>query len=159
MSMIVSLMRASDAEIRTFIDHPESFGEDLDHRSRDVTDVDKAWHAIHFLLNGDASKGKAPLNFLMHGGQEIDGDMGYGPARAFSAAEASAVATALEGVSSDELRKRYEPAALEAARIYPTIWIRDGDEGFDYVKSNYVRLCQFMRETCTQDKGFVVWCS
>ncbi|HLN65323.1 MAG TPA: DUF1877 family protein, partial [Symbiobacteriaceae bacterium] len=47
-----------------------------------LTDVDKAWHGIHFLLNGDPWEGEGPLYDAVLGGDaigETDGD--YGPTR------------------------------------------------------------------------------
>src|SRR5687767_14577361 len=47
-----------------------------------VTDLDKAWHGIHYLLTGTAAEGGKPLDFLVSGGREVGNvDIGYGPAR------------------------------------------------------------------------------
>src|SRR5438270_9992408 len=42
-------------------------------------DVDKAWHGIHFLLTDSDWEGEGPLAFILHGGREINEDLGYGP--------------------------------------------------------------------------------
>src|SRR5687768_10356646 len=47
-------------------------------------DVDKAWQGIHFLLTGTDWEGEGPLAFVLHGGAEIEEDMGYGPPHGFT---------------------------------------------------------------------------
>src|SRR5687767_12235877 len=74
------------------------------------TDLDKAWHGLHYLLTRTAWEGDAPLNFLVAGGREVgDIDVGYGPARVLSAAEVRAAADALARLTDEELRSRFNP--------------------------------------------------
>jgi hypothetical protein len=92
-------------------------------------DLDKAWHGIHYLLTGTAWEGDPPLNFLLAGGREVDGiDVGYGPARTFSAVETRDIAAALARVSDQELRRRFAPDEMMHLEIYPEIWDRDPEE-------------------------------
>ena len=50
----------------------------------DEVDLDKAWHAIHFLLAASAWEGEGLRAFLLVGGKELgDVDVGYGPASFF----------------------------------------------------------------------------
>ena len=77
------------------------------------TDLDKAWHGIHYLLTGTAWEGGRPLNFLVAGGRPVgDIDVGYGPARVLSAAETRGAHEALTQLSDDDLRGRFDPAAM-----------------------------------------------
>jgi hypothetical protein len=95
----------------------------------DVADLDKAWHGIHFLLTGTADDGAPPLNFLVAGGAYVgDEDVGYGPARLFTAAETREIAAAITAITDDELRRRFNPQAMMAAEIYPEIWDRDPED-------------------------------
>src|SRR2546425_4040968 len=82
-------------------------------------DVDKTWQVMHFLLTGDAWGGAPPLAKTIMGGTDIGEDLGYGPARYLMPEEVREVASALSGVSIDDLRKRFDPAALEKAEVYP----------------------------------------
>lgn len=85
-------------------------------------DLDKAWHGIHFLLTGTAWGGTPRLNFILAGGHEVAGvEVGYGTARAFSAAEVRAIAEALAPLDVDALRTRFDPAAMMQLDIYPEI--------------------------------------
>ena len=78
-------------------------------------DVDKSWHGMHYLLTGSAEGGTPPLDFLLEGGQTVgDEDVGYGPARVFTAAETRSIAAAVAAISDEELRARYDPSAMDA---------------------------------------------
>jgi hypothetical protein len=39
--------------------------------------------------------------------------------------------------------KQFNQAALDAAEIYPEIWVRDGDDGLAYVLEYYTQLQSF----------------
>src|SRR5437868_12730575 len=67
MAMIANLRPASDAEIERLLANPENitrflYGADADDSERVV--LNKAWHAIHFVLTGERLGGPEPLNFL-----------------------------------------------------------------------------------------------
>jgi hypothetical protein len=55
-------------------------------------------------------------------------DVGYGPVRAFSAAETRAIHDALSALSDDDLRSRFDPADMMEKEIYPEIWDRPAGE-------------------------------
>jgi hypothetical protein len=90
MSMITVLTFATDAEIEDPLKAPERIEQFIE-EERTSTDLDKAWHGIHWLLTGTADSGSEPLCYLLAGGTQIgDIDVGYGPARSFSAEEVAA---------------------------------------------------------------------
>jgi hypothetical protein len=108
---------------------PPAAALELTEGEGELSDLDKSWHGIHYLLTGSADEGGAPLDFLVAGGREVgDEDVGYGPPRAFSAAETRAIAAALAAVTDEELRARFAPEAMMRAEIYPEIWDRDPKE-------------------------------
>src|SRR5690242_14594616 len=87
MSMISVLVFASDEEIRQLLAQPEGIEEFID-VERTSTDLDKAWHGIHWLLTGSSEGGEEPLCFLLAGGEQVgDVDVGYGPARALTSSQ------------------------------------------------------------------------
>lgn len=50
-------------------------------------DLDKAWHGIHYCLNLTDYEAEPPMNFITTGGEAAGCvDVGFGPARLFSAA-------------------------------------------------------------------------
>lgn len=87
-------------------------------------DLEKDWHALHFLLTGDASLNPEhhendPLYNLVMGGRPTSLEASYGPVRKFEADDIRQIVAALEKISVDELRARFSPAAFNAAEIYP----------------------------------------
>lgn len=97
-----------------------------------LVSLDKAWHGLHFLLTGTAWDGEPPLNFLLAGGHELAGEgVPDTPPRTFTAAETQNIAAALEQVSAQELRDRFDPKVMMALAIYPEIWDRTPHAGDD----------------------------
>ena len=124
------------------------------------TDLDKAWHGLHYLLTGTAWAGDAPLNFLAAGGREVgDLEVGYGPARVFTAAETRAVRDALDRVTADDLRGRFDADAMTAAEIYPeVIWKRvpPEDDPLGYLMEYFGTLRSFVEAAVAARVGLVV---
>ena len=132
-------LRAEPASVTDFLypDDPSPLANHLD--------IDKAWHAIHFLLNGDPWEGEPPLVNAVLGGETIgDVDVGYGPARSLEPDEVRALADALSDISSAELLERFDPRALNEADIYPQGWSGEAHER-KYISGNYRRLVEFLR--------------
>lgn len=166
MSMILYLTTASDATIAELSRNPDRiedwlYGDQSDEApasdDKIQLDLDKAWHAVHFLLTGNAEGGSGPEAFLLEGGLTIgDVDVGYGPARAFSAAEVKAISKRLGQMSPEAMRQKFDHAALEAADIYPTIWDRREPRDVDYVVENYDSLLQHLKTAASKDVGLIV---
>ena len=124
------------------------------------TDLDKAWHGIHYLLTGTAWEGAAPLNFLAAGGRPVgDIDVGYGPARVLSAADTRAAHEALTRLSDDELRGRFDPAEMSKKEIYPEIWDRppEEDDTLGYLLEYVGTLREFLGQAVQQRQGLVLY--
>ena len=83
----------------------------------DVLDLGNAWHAIHFLLNGSAWGGSAPLLDAVLGGQPIGDPSTYEPIRFVSPDEVAAVRGALP--RAEDLTLRFTHRALRQAEVYP----------------------------------------
>jgi hypothetical protein len=104
-------------------EEPEGFGPFAD------LDVDKAWHAIHFLLTGSAWEGDPPLNFIVIGGSDVGDDLGYGPARGLSSDEVRNLAGALRAIAT--LRPRRADGRKHLS----------GDLGSSARRGRYSRIC------------------
>ena len=165
MSMIAMFRRLSDEDLERLCDEPgivedylgaeeriDGFGPFVD------LDVDKAWHAIHFLLTGSAWEGEPPLDFIVRGGTEIGEDLGYGPARGLLNMEVRNVAAALQLLPTNVLMRRFDRAALAAAEIYPNIWGRplEEDDTRGYVAENYEALRAFVIDAATAGEGLLI---
>jgi hypothetical protein len=131
---------------------------ELDLEGREDMDLDKSWHALHYLFTGTAWEGPPPLNFLVCGGREVGSiDVGYGPARTFPSAEVRLISSALERVAEDELRARYSPGDMAAKEIYPEMWDDDDtEETLDYCLENFRELKAFMKAAADRDLGLLV---
>jgi len=124
------------------------------------TDLDKAWHGIHYLLTKTAWEGRAPLNFLVAGGRQVGKiDVGYGPARVLSAAETQAAHAALALIDDETLRARFDPADMAAKEIYPEIWDRDPEheDSLDYLLEYAGILRTFLAQVVERKQGLVVY--
>ena len=88
-----------------------------------------------------------------------DIDVGYGPARALTSKQVASFNIALSGISSDNLRQRYDPQALKKAEIYPEIWDNDPaeDDALGYLVEMFEDLKAFVEKTSEQKKGMVVY--
>jgi len=125
----------------------------------DLGDLDKSWHGIHYLLTGSADESGTPLQFLVAGGTDVgDEDVGYGPPRVFTSAEARAIASALSAVTDAELRSRFAPDAMMRAEIYPEIWDRDpkDDDTLGYLMEYVAILRDAMSTVTSRGHGLLV---
>lgn len=158
MSMIGSYYQVDEATLESLRKDPSAFETFMDQESgADFTnmDVDKAWHAIHFLLTGTAYEGNGPLFNVIMGGEELDDtDNGYGPARILTPAEVKEVNKALEHIPPAELQKRFSAKKLKEADIYPEIW--DDEDGLEYVITHYEQLRDFYKNAAEAGNGMVL---
>jgi hypothetical protein len=123
------------------------------------TDLDKAWHGIHYLLTGTESAGNPPLNFLLCGGAEVgDIEVGYGPARVITAKDVKTIAAELAKIDEKTLRERFNPHEMMKLKIYPDIWDRDPakDDVLGYCIENVDLLRQFLSTAEARSLGIVI---
>ena len=127
------------------------------------TDLDQAWHGIHYLLTGTAWEGDLPRGFLVSGGTPAGHvDAGYGPARVLMAEETRAVHETLRALSDDDLAERFDPADMRAKQIYPTrIWSDEDaeDDTLEYLLEHVRRLRAFLERAAQADVGIVIYVS
>jgi len=108
------------------------------------------WHAMHFLLTGDAQLGEKgsrpapPLGNVVQGGSETQWDCTYGKVRLLEPDEVKEVASALARISAKELSSRFSVDSFNANDIYPhgrqKRWT---EQAAETVFSNYPRLVKF----------------
>ncbi len=131
-------------------------------RNGERLDLDKAWHALQWLLTqpksmseGDEWQVPPPEGFLLGAGEPIVGsDHGYGDERAASPAEVASFDDLLKRTPWSELESRFDAEALASAQVYPDNW---GDSGeVDYVQQYYNKLKDFIAATRSEDLGVVI---
>jgi hypothetical protein len=126
------------------------------------TDLDKAWHGIHYLLTGSDSEGEYPSNFLVAGGATVGNvDVGYGPARALTSTQTREARDFLRSVDDEELRRRFNPQDMLAKQIYPDIWARDPAEqdSLGYLIEHVRILRGFLDQAVDAGLGIVLYIS
>lgn len=157
-AQLARLLKAPD-QLEDFLEDEEDFGDPAGAGFLEL-DLDTSWHGIHFLLTGTASEGHAPLDFLERGGREVgDVDLGYGPARAFLAAQVQAIHAALEQVDDAELAHRYDPQRMRMLEIHPDIWDRPAEEGDPLAEllSYLGELRRFLARVSERGHGMLVY--
>ena len=135
------------------------YPDDGDSEPPNSIEVDKAWHGIHYLLAGTAEGGPEPVSLAIFGGEEFGPEVGYGPARFLTPSQVKAVSSALSALPALELAKRFNPTDMDKKDIYPTIWVRDGDDGLNYLLENYEPLVVFYREAASRGDAVLQWLS
>jgi len=158
MGMICSIHAATEDDMRRFSGNVDDLFEFFE-ESEDTIDLDKSWHAIHFLLTGSVWEGEPPLNFIIGGGTSIeDSDGGYGEARFFRKAEVAAISSSLAAISVESLLARYDGKALTAADIYPSIWARpdEQEENLNYIRENYSELQTYLAGLVDRGSAMIV---
>jgi len=160
MGMIGNLRPASDSEIEQLLVRPADvtrflYGADADGRERVV--LDKAWHAIHYVLTGSRLGGAEPLNFLVSEGTPVgEVDVGYGPARVLTSAQVRALAEALAALTPEEVARRVNLQKFDEEVIYPGNWQSNGF-GVDYVVSSYQQMHNLIVRLADQGLGLVLY--
>lgn len=159
-AMIGNLRPASDAEIERLLANPAEitrflYGAGADGSERVV--LNKAWHAIHYVLTGSRLGGDEPLNFLVDEGTPVgDVDVGFGPARVLTSQQVRQIARALAQIEPDEVARRVDVRKLDQESIYPGHWQRNGF-GVDYVVANYRHLRDLMLRLADRGQGVVLY--
>jgi hypothetical protein len=160
MSMTGRYLRVDPGVVARILAEPSSLldvlypdPEPADYLAR-YLDVDKAWHIIHFLLNGDPWEGTGAVGGAVLGGTELSyEDLGYGPARYLTPGEVRQTADALNDISFDQLWAEYDAARAREAELYWT----DSPDCRDYVRENYTALQSFYRTASRHGQAVILW--
>jgi uncharacterized protein DUF1877 len=126
---------------------------------RSETDIDKAWHGIHYLLTSSEGPGSPPLDFIVAGGEEVgDIEVGVSRARVFRAAAVREIHEALAAIDGSVLKSRFDPEAMMELGIYPEIWDSDSkeDDSLEYCLENFAVLKAFVADATDKRLGLVV---
>ena len=112
MSMSGNYVRLTSAQLDALRAEPDSIAEFLYPNGgaappSNHLDIERAWNAIHFLLNGEELPEPGavapPLLNVVYGGEEIGEDIGYGSARFLLPQQVRELADALQDISADEI--------------------------------------------------------
>jgi len=153
MGMVWVAYRRQESEAREILEDEERLDELLESEEASA-DLDKAWHAIHWLLTSGETTTDESLSDAVMGGEEIGDDRGYGVPRLLSPERVQAVARSLAGIDGASLESRMDPQAMEAAEVYPSIW--DEADVFDsYLGPLYEDLREFYAAAAAADEAVI----
>lgn len=130
--------------------------------SEDAIDIDKTWHAVHFLFTGSDWEGDFPEGILVSCGEPVgDVDVGYGPARSFSSTEVKRISAFLMSLDSNGLLSRFDPVKMAELKIYPSIWkdSKHPDEDRTYIEDGVSSVIAFVTEAAQKDLALLVYIS
>lgn len=158
MSMIGNYLIVTKNELESLYADPSSISDFLyQEKESDVIDIDKAWHAIHFTLNGSEWAGIDPFFNVVLGGEPIgEENVGYGPARGLFPEQVSKTSEALEAIDESEFRSRFNTAGLSKNDIYPQIW-DEGSEALDYIASYYLGVKETFKKATNEGKALIIF--
>jgi Domain of unknown function (DUF1877) len=141
------VMRAGDPERRgtslsilSQYEHPSMAGELPPPISLEKMDL-----ALHYLLTGGFRLDPSPLSRAILGGTPIGADLGIGPARYLWSDEVREISTALSSLTSEDLRRRYDPAGLKASWRTPVGWDEVEERVFTSLESYFGLLEAYYR--------------
>jgi uncharacterized protein DUF1877 len=160
MAMIGNLRPASDGEIARLLANPVEitrflYGSDANGSDRVV--LNKAWHAIHFVLNGSRLGGDEPLNFLVDQGTPVgEVDVGYGPARVLTSEQVRRLARALTEIGPDVVAERVDLKRFDDEAIYPGNWQQNGYSA-QYVVEHYADMRRLVARAAEQGQGLILY--
>src|SRR5437660_11748273 len=158
--MIGNLRSASDSEIERLLANPAEITRFLYGAGTDGSEhvvLNKAWHAIHFVLNGSRLGGEQPLNFLVDEGTPVgEVDVGYGPARVLTSQQVRQIAAALAPIEPNDLANKVDVRQLDEQSIYPGNWQRNG-YGVDYVVTNYRDMRDSITDAASKGNGLILY--
>jgi hypothetical protein len=160
MAMIANLRPATDSDIERLLANPAEitrylYGSGADSCER--LELQKAWHAIHYALNGSRLGGDAPLNFLVSEGTPVgEIDVGYGPARIFTSEQVRRLASELILIAPEEVGRRVDLQRFDAEGIYPGNWQSNGYDA-NYVVDNYRNMRDLVARAASQGLGLILY--
>jgi hypothetical protein len=146
-------------KLEAFLDDEEDFGDAEGARFLDL-DIGETWHGLQYLMTGTSWEGKAPLDFLVRGGEDV-GDIpsDEGTARVLTADEVKALSKALDALPRKTLGGRYDATKMQAEDIYPGMWEEPPDDldPKEELLSYFEELKKFMAAVAKRGHGLLVF--
>jgi hypothetical protein len=161
MGMYGKLRSLSESRLDGFIENPDQLmdfflsDDESEVAGSEEYDLDKRWHVIHFLLNGNVWEGTPPAFNVILGGTEIGEDTGFGPPRYLRPGEVKEVAEYLKSVSADQLLSRFDADALNANEIYSGHWNDDPEER-EVIRDCYLGLVKYYEQAARERRAMIL---
>ena len=145
MGMVAIFKILHDAELESITNDPDCaeeilFPEDVDDPFEGQYDIDKSWHAIHYLITGSSEPDGTPSGDAILGGRPVGSDLGYGPARLVEPEHAKRIAESLRSINLEVAYENLDRSTANEADVYL---------GFDFSedeKKHLARLFDVVRD-------------
>ena len=128
---------------------------DLDKTATQLS-IEKEWQAIHYLLTGeiafDESHADPPLSYVVMGGTPTQYEASYGYIRYLMPEEVKEISLALNKVSKDDLRARFD------ARGDADIYAHDDwdEEVWETLKLTFDHIVKFFNEASSHNEVILI---
>ncbi len=117
--------------------------------------IGTSWHAIHYLITGKTSSPVPGAGEVIFGGTEIGNDLGFGPAHLFTAEEVKTISEALQAFPLKTFTSRYDVKQMQASKIYPENWLKEGDVGRAKLLDYYQQILNFYANAAKNNQAIV----
>ncbi|GEM_PF-2714728 len=116
------------------------------------------WHGLHYLMCQEVWCGSLPDAFLIDGGEFVgDVDVGYGPARVFTAKEVEGIARSVLRKTRRDLTTSFDASKMLDFDIYPQIW--DNENALATCLERFSSLQAFLKNAVDNQLGMVLYLS
>ncbi len=154
--MVAEFKKISSENLQKLLHDPSGL-ENVLFEDKDETnsyDLDKAWHAIHFLLNGSVQGVTTISGELIVGGKPIsEEDVGYSPARYFEASKVADISEELETITVEDLFENFDPMLKKGNDIYSGFQNTDVDK--EYISNHFIGLKEFCKKATQENKCLI----
>lgn len=126
-----------------------------------ILDLDKDWHALHYLLGGHLAFEGAPGDSLL-GGEPLGPDLGYGPARLLSPSDTAAFSDFLTPLDADRVAARLSPPDMNRLGIYGLPFNPDQVELgalTDGLRARFEALKAYVTQAASVGNALLLWIS
>ena len=121
--------------------------------------LDRYWHAVAYLITGQASRLKEPVRWFTGGG-EVLGRNDAGEIRYLSPDRVGRLAKVLAKESPDELgHTQYDEQAMDEAGVYPQRWVRDATnyDQLGTIRELYSYVREFLMSCEREQNGVIIY--
>ncbi len=160
---MTSCVWATDADHRDAIEQSIRDGKGLSLlQGAPRCDLDKSWHAIHYILTGTADEGELPVGYLLHGGEflrEPDPDDELDePPRWLAPSEVQQFNQVLQQIDGDEFSQRFDAEEMVDAGVY-SISTEYADDHLETVQDHYTSLRSLVSGAAQNSQALIITAS
>ncbi|PZR23525.1 MAG: DUF1877 domain-containing protein [Citrobacter freundii] len=164
--MVLNFLRVSEDELNEILENSAFLDEILydenDEPAPTLTDIDKSWEGILFILTGQNLETlDHPLGAALFSGQVVDEDqdMGYGPAHYLTPGQVETINEQLGAFTVEEVKARYNPARMTELSIYPGVWDKEDDQVFEYLLEWFLEVKQIYTTAAAEKQAVITFMS